>query len=520
MLKIVLNGVFRVESPCGKDLTPKSQKAQALLALLATGSKFTRSRQWLQSKLWSDRGPAQAAGSLRQALVQVRSALGPEWRDAIFSDRSRVTLENSKVEVAEQNSCEFLEGIDARDPEFEYWLATKRQEEPIANAAQVAIGFTPKRRAISLCYEAVGNEVSNWFARVFLDAVARHIREMFSSELILSSFENPRPVDWQIKLNTFAKDSTIGVRASLENPATGCQLWSASKHVRMRGGPPIDDPEVMRLLNELIQAVGDSLIHEGEELPDDPDQLCRKAIRLIFSTREDPVREAEALLKRAFELEPRGLYLAWRAQLKTIQGIERHFGDDQAIFEEGEQLVEEALQLEPNNSMVLATVANTCGHLLKNHSRALVLARNSVMHNPANPLGWWALSSANSYAGDAKTAYQNARHAQEMALLSPHKFWWDSQVFGSALTLGNLKEALTYAENSNALNPAYRPNLRYLIAFYANAGREEEALEAARRLAELEPDFSIERLVGDPEYPASLLRRAPGIDLGRVAALT
>ena len=61
--------------------------------------------------------------------------------------------------------------------------------------------------------------------------------------------------------------------------------------------------------------------------------------------------------------------------------------------------------------------------------------------------------------------------------------------------------------------------MRYLTALYANEGRMDAAAQMAGKLKRLEPDFTVERLVQDADYPASLLHRAPGLDLQELTAL-
>lgn len=70
ILVLHLFGPFHAETPDGSDLTPKSAKACALLAILARQPRMEHARTWLQDRLWSDRGRDQAAASLRQALSQ------------------------------------------------------------------------------------------------------------------------------------------------------------------------------------------------------------------------------------------------------------------------------------------------------------------------------------------------------------------------------------------------------------------------------------------------------------------
>lgn len=528
-LRIRLFGGFRVFDNEGIDLTPTSQKAQALIALLATAPDGARSRQWIQSKLWSDRASKQASGSLRQSLTQIRTALGPQ-KDFLQSDRHRVWLNLQFVQIESPSGQEFLEGIDARDSEFEDWLRQERAGEldvPRQEASLYSVAATPAQvRArpwtIAIVPTSRGGETVEWFLRLFSDATGLHIREFFSARVIHGEPERLDANTWRVSLEAIDCDSdTMGLRISLEKPLAQSQIWSANRHIKLKGGPPIESPDCLRALNELVEAIGDALV-QGETSAldeDDPDWLCRMAIRGLFSMRKDGVAEADRMLARAFEVQPRGLYLAWRAQIKAIQRVERHGEDTRGYIEAGDAFCERALELEPNNSMVLATVANTSGHLLGNKLRSLSLAKRSVLLNPSNPMAWWSLASANVYSGDAKSSYMNATMARRLAFLSPHRFWWDNQLFGAALVLGRIDEAHGLAESAYSQNPIFRPSLRYLIAFYANAGRDEEALLAAKALSELEPDFSIERLVKDREYPASLLHRAPGLDLDKVGAL-
>jgi len=138
--QVYLFGPFTVLGSDGVDLTPKSRKSRAILAMLAVAPRGSRSRVWLRDKLWSDRGEDQASASLRQALLDIRTSLGPRAVQALRADKHTVTLDLASVRVdalealASERGVEqvaatehFLEGIDVRDPEFEEWLTLERQ---------------------------------------------------------------------------------------------------------------------------------------------------------------------------------------------------------------------------------------------------------------------------------------------------------------------------------------------------------------------------------------------------------
>lgn len=88
-LALHLAGPLRLCRADGSDVTPKSQKAQALLALLATATGFSRPRIWVQDKLWSDSPPARGASNLRQCIHRLRKEvpIKGEW---LLSDSHRL----------------------------------------------------------------------------------------------------------------------------------------------------------------------------------------------------------------------------------------------------------------------------------------------------------------------------------------------------------------------------------------------------------------------------------------------
>ena len=129
-MRLQLVGTVRMLDQRGDDCTPRSAKARAVLAMLTSVPERRRSRRWLESRLWSDRGADQAAGSLRQALMQIRRALG-EDADRLCADREAVWVDGFEPDSAADRDAsaqgrEYLEGGDIPDPAFEDWLRQER----------------------------------------------------------------------------------------------------------------------------------------------------------------------------------------------------------------------------------------------------------------------------------------------------------------------------------------------------------------------------------------------------------
>jgi len=140
-------GAFRLRDSIGNDLTPKSRKARAVLAVLAfSGRACSRAR--LADLLWSDRGEEQAKSSVRQALFELRhldtaGALVGSGREEIALDGERITTDLALIVSAAESDacdelvdlltaadCDLLTDLDGIDPEFDTWLRVERAHEP------------------------------------------------------------------------------------------------------------------------------------------------------------------------------------------------------------------------------------------------------------------------------------------------------------------------------------------------------------------------------------------------------
>ena len=59
------------------------------------------------------------------------------------------------------------------------------------------------------------------------------------------------------------------------------------------------------------------------------------------------------------------------------------------------------------------------------------------------------------------------------------------------IELGRFDEAIVVAKKAQRLNPAFQVPYRCLASAFAHLGRDAEAREAAARLLEVDPDFTI-----------------------------
>ncbi|HKH28427.1 MAG TPA: BTAD domain-containing putative transcriptional regulator, partial [Sphingomicrobium sp.] len=131
-------GCFALWDVDGRLVTIKGRKARAILAYLVTYPHEHVTRERLIQLLWPDRAMAQARGSLRQSLVEIRRAAP----GVIMSDHEHVWIDTTRlgpVEIADNCSPteQLFDDLDGITPEFDDWLRCERATEASENWLQL-----------------------------------------------------------------------------------------------------------------------------------------------------------------------------------------------------------------------------------------------------------------------------------------------------------------------------------------------------------------------------------------------
>lgn len=520
----------------GVDRRPKLMKSRAILAVLAATPGHSHSRSWFQSLLWQDRQHQQAQSSLRSAIADIRRHLGPH-ASALISDHSEIGLRPDMVSILPQSSLPrrgFLEGFDVPHAQvFEEWLRVERSaREPAPDVDEPRLPLRPASAASGAAgvsepltcriYLASGEDGARTMTRMQCDAVADSIAKSTEdlrlaetvdgrgkSEPLPQLIENARASGCSIVLLSEAAETTAGVIARLRAVETerGQLIWSKS----LTGITSLDleAPATMAVVAEFVDILSERLIrpygwqHENMPAP----LLAIVGMNHIFKLGSQNFESAEALLKRAHEMDPRGSYLAWRAYLRTALLGEQEPGDREAIVEEGTALARRALEMEPHNSMVLALCAHVENMLHNAYGNAFDLSARALELNRCNPLAWASLGVAAAYLDKTQEGYALSRISTRLASGTRFAYLAETLAASACLVSGRLGEARSFAELGHSKAPTYAPPLRFLTALYCFEGKFDRAEEMAANLRVREPDFSLGRLSEDG-YPTDSLRRA------------
>ena len=146
IVRIHVLGSMQATTYLGTDVLPRGKKARAILGYLslAGGERVPRSR--IASMLWDRVPDAHARTSLRQALRELASAMGPLADELILADRDTVALNaglcwidavavlarestlvgSSRSDLAALCSGEILEDLGGTSASFDEWLLGAR----------------------------------------------------------------------------------------------------------------------------------------------------------------------------------------------------------------------------------------------------------------------------------------------------------------------------------------------------------------------------------------------------------
>jgi hypothetical protein len=508
-----LNGPFRLHDEGGRDITPIGMKERGLLALLLTSPGQRRTRIWLQALLWSDRESHQASGSLRQALSNVRKALG-SCGNRLKADRSTLWFE-PEVPLDDVAQGEFLSDLDIRDPAFSDWLRDRRAAEDDAPPARLSgprtfgdtmadrwvrplvmlrwtdLGVTPRGRFLT---HAVAQRIAG-------DLILFGNIDVIQSDADLDRTMPPN-VNALVEMECFGDGGQNQLLIRVIGLPARRIAWTGRLSLDLSVPEVWDSAEASRCVNKTVTSVVE-LLASAPVPGGNPGSLSR-AVKLIYSFDRPSLVQADDMLVRVQDTELRGLALAWRGFIRLTSALEfRDHGPDGVA--EARAFADDALRAMADHPVVLALASRISLKLDGDLDHAHYLALRAAELSDQNPYALEALGQSLIFHGDYVTANQMAQSARNAAQGLPNGFNWDMQACLTLLGLGQFGPAREAAADCHRKMPFYRPAIRYLVALSLLQEDRTEADYYADRLRRLEPDFQLSSLI-QPTYPIETLR--------------
>lgn len=521
-------GPFDLRARDGRSLRPSVRKSCALLAVLALSEGHRQSRKWLQALLWSESTEARGAASLRQELARLKRLLG----DALRSDNIDVWLEPGRFEIdhatpgAVAQHCELLQGMDVSDEAFEDWLRELRQvlERPIQVAVPADVASLKQRKGSEKCLvvfdcDTKGSLDANVAAMYFSEQLFRKLSQFdfFSCVGTEAAVRDVAEAEGQrtaiVRITAIAHRDEVCLGVQVDSGHLGPRLGYQSITLPYGVARLEDSTELWRLVRQTTDILIDGL--DDEAMPESAAyqsvMLTQEAKRLIFRLDQASLARADLLLARAYELDPRGQILGWRAYLRNSAFFQHRMSD---IFDEkldSEVLSLEALRQSPDDALVQAISSQLDYVNQGNLMEPMIKAERAVDLDRSDPLARALLSNTLTVNGRLDEGYQVAKQSIALARGGRFEFYFHHFACMAATAASDYETALRHARSSVSFMPDFVSPRRYEVALATCLGDKKGIDRAIKAMRRTEKDFTVAHLL-DPTYPVNTLRRLPIVD--------
>jgi adenylate cyclase len=220
--------------------------------------------------------------------------------------------------------------------------------------------------------------------------------------------------------------------------------------------------------------------------------LYLRAMQQFYLTTREAVAETIRLAHRALELDPgfgRAAALAGNAHMDNV--LWGYATNPQFDRKEAVRLSRLALSIDDGDADTLARAGVVSAFVVGESESEMELVDRAVALNPNSFHAWHCRGQVYRFAGLLEEAVRSFERAIRMSPVDPRLH---STLVGMGYTyieLGRFDEALVAGKKGLRQNPSFSPAYRCLASAFAHLGRDGEAREAAARVLQLDPAFTI-----------------------------
>uniref|UniRef100_UPI002624EE0C hypothetical protein n=1 Tax=uncultured Kiloniella sp. TaxID=1133091 RepID=UPI002624EE0C len=515
-LKLRLYGTFSAEWSDGSKLNVRSTKLRAMIALLAMAPDMTRTRSWLQDKLWSLSGVELGRASLRRGLSDLKRAIGPDFDSLFVVSHDNIGLNHDLVElIGTSAEGEFLEGLEIAEGGFTSWVNEQRSNRPQLSSALEffnpsdktgilpAVAVLPflqsfKRDGENVLGDMLAEEVSRALSRSQLIDVISHLscRNLNMRLLNLADVRRALNVEYVIHGSYRLSGDSFHLDADFLDADSGRIIWSRQFSAKMsdflNGGQEIV-ADISRQIGQSILSTSIELA-TSKPLPEVASHaLLVSGVALMHRLKLASFAKARPLIEEIIRKSPNHASLyAWLGKwyvLSVHQGWSSDLKKDSQIARD---CTAKALDLDPDCSFSLAADGLVHSNLLKEFDAAERRFDRATELNPNDALAWLLKGTMHAFRDEGMKAVSFTKRACSLSPLDPQKYYFESLTATALAADQQYELALEYAESSLKENRRHSSTLRVKTASLHFLGREVEAQEAAKELLICEPNLTVD----------------------------
>jgi TolB-like protein/Flp pilus assembly protein TadD len=221
------------------------------------------------------------------------------------------------------------------------------------------------------------------------------------------------------------------------------------------------------------------------------DFYLRAMQQYYFWTREG-LAEALTLAHRALELDPRFGFVAALAGVCHLQNVLLGYAvDPQFDRKQAVRLLRLALSIDDGDPDTLAMACLVSAFLVGDCESEIEMADRAVALNPNSSLAWTNRGWVYRIAELPEEAVRSFERAIRMSPVDPRLHLAFAGMGYAFIELRRFDEAIVAGKKAQRQNPSYSGAYRCLASAFAHLGRDTEAQEAAARVLEVDPGFTI-----------------------------
>jgi adenylate cyclase len=292
----------------------------------------------------------------------------------------------------------------------------------------------------------------------------------------------------------------VRITGQLIDAVTGAHLWADRFERELTDVFALQDEVTVAVLSAIQPKLLQTEIAMATRRPENLtayDFYLRAMQQSYLPTREG-VAETLRLAHRALELDPRFGFVAALAGVCHVRNVLWGYAvDPQFARTEAVRLLRLALSIDNDDPDTLAMAATISAYMIGDSESEIEMADRAVALNPNSYLAWFNRGWVYRTAGLPQEAIRSFEAALRMSPVDPELRQLLVGMGYCFIELGRFDEAVAAAKKAQRQTPSYMPAFVYrcLASAFAHLGRDVEAREAAARVLELDPTFTISKWI-------------------------
>jgi adenylate cyclase len=170
--------------------------------------------------------------------------------------------------------------------------------------------------------------------------------------------------------------------------------------------------------------------------------------------------------------------------------------DPQFDRKEAVRLVRLAMSIDDGDPDTLATASVITAFMVGDRESGIEMSDRAIALNPNSFNAWNCRGWVYKAAGLPEEAIRSLERAMRMSPVDPELYQVFSGMALALIELGRFDEAIVAGKKTQRQKPSYPPAHYCLASAFAHLGRDAEAREAAARLLQVDPAFTISARMG------------------------